>query len=79
MHTVQTTRLYSFEDLRGELSRVRPKGMPKSTLYNWLRELKLIPNSNGYYEQDDLDVLTKMSQFLTRCPSIEKFKQANNL
>ena len=66
---------YTFEELQSELARVRDGGMPKSTLYNWIKRLKILPNESGYYTQDDLDILKDLNRFLKRCPSIAKFEQ----
>lgn len=74
MNTIEIQQGYTFEDLRGELARVRGK-MPSTTLYGWLRRLKLVPGLDGLYSQEDLETLKALNRFLKRCPSITKFER----
>lgn len=75
MNTVEILQGYTFEELQAELSRVRDGGMPKATLYNWLKKLKIQPGIDGLYSQSDLDTLKDLNRFLKRCPSIAKFEK----
>ena len=75
MNALKTKPLYTFEDLRLELDRIREGGMPRSTLYHWLRSLRILPGKDGYYTEDDLFVLEDLHRFLQRCPSIKKFER----
>lgn len=75
MNTIQISQGYSFEELRTELDRVRSGGMPRTTLYNWIRRLKLIPGIDGLYTAEDLETLKALNRFLQRCPSIAKFEK----
>lgn len=74
MHTVETVTGYTFEDLRQELARIRGR-MPARTLYFWLSRLAIVPNSEGLYEAEDLELLKRLHRFLKRVPNIDKFKQ----
>lgn len=76
MNTIQISQGYTFHDLRAELSRIRGSEMPQTTLYNWLRRLKISPGRDGLYSTDDLYVLKDLNRFLQRCPSIKKFERA---
>ncbi len=73
METIEIKTRYTFEDLQRELARIRDRGMPRSTLYYWLEKLRILPGLDGYYTEDDLDVLKDLNRFLKRCPSIKKF------
>lgn len=75
MHSVQIATGYTFEDLQAELKRIRAGGMPRTTLYGWLRRLKLIPDIDGLYTQSDLETLKALNRFLQKCPSIAKFEK----
>lgn len=75
MNSIEISQGYSFEELQAELSRVRAGGMPRTTLYNWIRRLKLVPNLDGEYTQDDLETLKALNRFLKKCPSIAKFEK----
>ena len=75
MNTIEIQNGYTFQDLQGELSRIRGSEMPPSTLYYWLRKLRILPGKDGLYTTDDLDVLKDLNRFLQRCPSIKKFEQ----
>ena len=66
MNTIQIVQGYSFEDLQAELNRVRTGGMPRTTLYGWIRRLKLIPGIDGLYTQEDLETLKALNRFLQR-------------
>lgn len=73
MNTIQVSTGYTVEELQAELDRVRPGGMPRTTLYGWIRRLKLIPNLDGLYTSEDLETLKALNRFLQNCPSIDKF------
>lgn len=75
MNTIQISQGYSFEELQAELTRVREGGMPRTTLYNWIRRLKLVPGVDGLYEASDLETLKALNRFLKQCPSIAKFEK----
>lgn len=75
MDTIEIAQGYTFEELQAELSRVRHGGMPRATLYNWLRKLKLQPGMDGLYGQSDLEALKALNRFLKQCPSISKFEK----
>ena len=75
MNTIQIIQGYDFEELQTELNRVRSGGMPRTTLYGWIRRLKLIPGIDGQYTQEDLETLKALNRFLQRCPSIAKFEK----
>lgn len=75
MKTVQVTDGYTFDDLQAELARVRERGMPRTTLYGWIRRLKITPDIDGLYTQEDLEVLKALNRFLKNCPSIAKFEK----
>lgn len=75
MNTIEIQYGYTFEELRGELARVRDSGMPRATLYGWLRRLKLVPGLDGLYSQEDLETLKALNRFLKQCPSIAKFEK----
>ena len=49
--------------------------MPRTTLYGWIRRLKLIPGIDGLYTQEDLETLKALNRFLQKCPSIAKFEK----
>jgi hypothetical protein len=76
MHTVHIDTGYKFEELQQELARVREGGMPRTTLYGWLRRLKIIPGIDGFYTEEDLQTLKALNRFLKQCPSIAKFEKA---
>lgn len=75
MNTIQISQGYDFGELRKELDRVRPGGMPRTTLYNWIRRLKLVPGIDGLYTEADLQTLKDLNRFLQKCPSIAKFEK----
>jgi hypothetical protein len=76
MNTIQVASGYQFEELRAELARIRVDGMPPTTLYNWLRRLKIIPGRDGLYSQEDLEMLKDLVRFLRNCRNIAKFEKA---
>jgi hypothetical protein len=76
MHTIEIATGYTFEELQAELDRLRDGGMPRTTLYGWMRRLKLIPGCDGLYTEADLETLKALNRFLKNCPSIAKFEKA---
>ena len=74
MQTVEALVELTFEELRQELERIRGN-MPTRTLYHWLNRLDLIPNSEGLYTLDDLELLKRLHRFLKRVPNINKFRR----
>ncbi len=67
----------TFEDMRGELARLRGS-MPTRTLYYQISQMGIIPTSKGYYTYEDLETLKALNQYL-QAPngtSINKFKRA---
>lgn len=76
MPAVQVIEAQGFTqpELRWQLSRVRGKRVPPSTLRNWLRELCIQPDAFGLYAVDDLKVLTRLVLWLKRKRTIQQFK-----
>lgn len=75
MDIIEISQEYTFEELQAELDRVREGGMPRSTLYNQLAQLRIVRTLNGTYTQDDLEILKDLNRFLRRCKSFKKFEQ----
>ena len=74
MQTVEALVELTFEDLRQELERIRGT-MPSRTLYHWLSRMDIIPNSEGFYTLEDLELLKRLHRFLKRVPNIDKFRR----
>lgn len=74
MQTIEPDIGLTFEALRRELEQVRG-AMPARTLYNWLHKMDIIPNSEGLYTLDDLELLKRLYRFLKRVPNINKFRR----
>lgn len=76
MPAVQVIEAQGFTqpELRWQLSRVRGKRVPPSTLRHWLRELCIQPDAFGLYAVDDLKVLTRLVLWLKRKRTIQQFK-----
>lgn len=74
MQTVEALVELTSEEMRQELERIRGN-MPARTLYHWLRRMDIIPNSEGLYTLEDLELLKRLHRFLKRVPNINKFRR----
>lgn len=76
MPAVQVLEAQGFTqpELRWQLSRIRGRRVPPSTLRHWLRELCIQPDMSGLYSADDLHVLTRLVLWLKRKRTIQQFK-----
>lgn len=72
--TVIEAQGYTLAELRWRLHQVRGKRVPERTLRNWLTELRIKPDSTGFYSEEDLLILRRLVLFLRRRPSIAAFK-----
>jgi hypothetical protein len=74
--TVVEQEGYTLAELRWRLHQIRGKRVPIRTLYNWLSELNIKPDSNGFYSDEQLALLKQLILFLRRQKSIAAFKSS---
>jgi len=58
---------------------LKKTGWKRSTFYYRLNALGIVPDFEGYYTQDDLEILKSLDAFLKNCPSIKMFKKVRGL
>lgn len=66
---------YTFTELREALGRYRGGTVPRSTLYRWIESVGIQPNEHGFYEVDDLKILSRLALWVNRGKPIRTFTQ----
>ena len=57
---------FSFQDLQSQLSLIRGRRIPDRTLYFWLSRVGIERDEDGYYSDEDLEILKALAQWLKR-------------
>jgi len=66
----------TLEDLRQRAEQVRGRSLPRRTLYFWLDKLCVERDSDGYFTEEDAEILQALAMWLKRPNAkIETFKQ----
>lgn len=65
--------LYTARELRCILARYRQQRVPDRTLRWWRSQIGLLPNEDGLYSEDDLQILIQLVRWLSRGGTVQQF------
>ena len=70
--TALSANSYTARELRLILARYRGKRVPVRTLVYWRSKLGIKPDSQGLYDETDLEILTRLVKWLSRGGTINQ-------